>query len=190
MSRLHLITSVIVLTVVAASLACSRQTASTNGETVTVDRKCGETACDGWSADPHLAETPGVAEACLRSTRQFSAHCDVVFDEQQAAKVAADCKLLALTHSAGAIPWLECLATAECATSATACVQTSTFGDELCASGIMRCSSYCSDSFRRYLDDVGARLKPAVLEAARTCGNQKLCGEASACMSAWLMLLE
>jgi hypothetical protein len=126
----------------------------------------------------------------MRSTRQFSAHCEVVFDEQQAAKAAADCKLLALTHSESAIPWLDCLATAECETSATACVQTSTFGEELCASGIMRCSSYCSDSFRRYLDDVGARLKPAVLAAARTCGTQKLCGDATACMSAWLILLE
>ena len=178
------------LAAIVAPLACSRQTASTNGETVTLDKRCGPTACDGWSADTHLAETPGVAEACVRSTRQFSAHCDVGFDERQAAKATADCTLLAMTHSEGAIPWLDCLATAECGTSATACAQTSTFGDELCATGIMRCSSYCSDSFRRYLNDVGARLKPAVLAAARTCGAQKLCGEASACMSAWLMLLE
>jgi hypothetical protein len=188
MSRLHLCISVAILAV--APLACSRQTASTNGETVTVDKKCGETACDGWSADPHLSETPGVAEACVRSTRQFSAHCDVAFDAQRAAKAEADCKLLARTHTEGAIPWLDCLATAPCGAPPDACAQTSTFGDELCASGIMRCSSYCSDSFRRYLDDVGARLKPAVLAAARTCATQKLCGEASACMTAWLTMLE
>ncbi len=175
---------------IAAALSCSRQTTATNGETVILDKRCGETACDGWSADPHLLETPGVADACVRSTRQFSAHCNVVFDEQQRAKATADCKLLALTHGEGALPWLDCLATARCGASPAACAQTSTFGDELCAPAIMRCSSYCSDSFRRYLDDVGARLKPAVLAAAKTCGTQKLCGDATACMSAWLTLLE
>ena len=123
MSRLDFANVIIVLAVV--PLACSRQTASTNGETVTVEKRCGESACDGWSADPHLSETPGLADACVRSTRQFSAHCDVAFDAQHAAKADADCKLLAFTHSESAIPWLDCLATAECGASPTACAQAS-----------------------------------------------------------------
>ena len=40
------------------------------------------------------------------------------------------------------------------------------------------------------LEEIAPRLKPALLNAARTCGAQKLCGDATACMNAWLALID
>lgn len=172
------------------AVACKQHTGATDGDVVTIERSCGQGGCEGWTAHPQLAETPGVVDACMRSTQQFAERCGVAVTEKDAAKASADCKQLAQTHGEGAIPWLACRGAAPCDTPATGCDQTSAFGDELCASPIMRCSAYCSDDFRAFLDEIGSRLKPALLAAAKTCGTQKLCGDASACMSAWLTLLE
>ena len=172
------------------ALACARHTGVTDGEMVTIDRTCGDAGCDGWAAHPQLTETPGVVDACLAATRRFDARCGVALTADDTAKLTRDCRQLAQTHGEGAIPWLACRGAAACEAPATGCEQTSTFGDELCASPALSCSPSCTDRFRRFLDEVAPRLKPALLSAARTCGTQKLCGDAAACMSAWLTLLE
>ena len=124
---------------------------------------------------------------------QLAARCgiasggDVTSDD---AKTLRDCKLLAQTHGEGAIPWLACRAAASCEAPGVGCEQTSTFGDELCASPAMSCSTYCSDRFRKFLDEIAPRLKRAVLGAARSCATQNLCADATACMTAWVALIE
>ena len=178
------------LSFAAFAFACTRHTGATDADMVTIERTCGRGGCEGWAAHPQLTETPGVLDACVSSTQRFDERCSVTLTEEDAAKVTLDCKQLAQTHGEGAIPWLACRGAAPCETPAVGCDQTSTFGDELCASPAMSCSSYCSDSFRRFLDEIASRLKPALLSAAKTCGAQRLCGDASACMSAWLTLLE
>jgi len=172
------------------AFACARHTGATDGEMVTIDRTCGDAGCDGWAAHPQLTETRGVLDACVSATRRFDARCGVALTADDAAKLTRDCKQLAQTHGEGAIPWLACRGAAPCEAPAAGCEQTSTFGDELCASPAMSCSSYCTDRFRGFLDEIAPRLKPALLSAAKTCGTQKLCGDASACMSAWLTLIE
>jgi hypothetical protein len=186
MSRIHLVLSVIVF---ATLLACSRQTGATDGDIVTIEKSCHDAGC-GWSAHPQLSETAAVTDACVRSTQQLRTRCSVALTSDDAAKTVRDCKQFAQTHGEGAIPWLACRGAAPCETPAVACDQTSTFGDELCASPAMSCSSYCTDTFRLFLDEIASRLKPAMLAAAKTCATQELCGEATACMSAWLTLLE
>jgi hypothetical protein len=153
---------------IAAAFACARHTGATDGEMVTIDRACGDAGCDGWAAHPQLTETPGVLDACVSATQRFNARCGVPLDAADAAKLARDCKQLAQTHGE----------------------QTSTFGDELCVMPTMSCSSCCTDRFRLFLDEIAPRLKPALLAAARTCGTQRLCGDATACMAAWLTLIE
>jgi hypothetical protein len=184
--------SVVLLSLSLASFvfACARHTGATDGDMVTIERTCGDAGCDGWAAHPQLTETPGVLDACVSATRRFDVRCGVALTADDAAKLTRDCKELAQTHGEGAIPWLTCRGAAACEAPAAGCEQTSTFGDELCASPAMSCSSYCSDNFRRFLDEIAPRLKPALLSAARTCGTQKLCGDATACMSAWLTLIE
>jgi hypothetical protein len=179
MSRLLLPIPFLVLVVgVAAPLACARQTSATDGNVVKVDP----------------TETPGVVDACIKSTERLAARCGVADSGPDAgidhAKTTRDCKQLALTHGEGAIAWLACRGDAPCDAPAAGCEQTSTFGDELCASPVMSCSTYCTDRFRLFLDEIAPRLKPALLSAARACGAQKLCGDASACMTAWIGLIE
>ena len=170
------------------AVSCARHTGATDGETVTIDRNCDDDAGCAWATHPQVSETPGVADACVRSTQRFAARCGVAGAD--AAKTNRDCKQLALTHGEGAIPWLACRAEASCDAPAAGCEQTSTFGDELCASPAMSCSTYCTPRFRAFLDEIAPRLKPALLTAARTCGAQKLCGDATACMNAWVALIE
>jgi hypothetical protein len=175
---------------IAAAFACARHTGATDGEMVTIDRACGDAGCDGWAAHPQLTETPGVLDACVSATQRFNARCGVPLDAADAAKLARDCKQLAQTHGEGAIAWLACRGGASCEAPAAGCEQTSTFGDELCVMPTMSCSSCCTDRFRLFLDEIAPRLKPALLAAARTCGTQRLCGDATACMAAWLTLIE
>ena len=166
------ISTTVIAASVAVAAACARQTSQTDGDPVNVDR----------------TETPGVVDACVESTARFAARCGVAGSDE--AKTLGDCKRLAQTHGEGVIPWLACRGAASCEMPAAGCEQSSTFGDELCASPAMSCSAYCTERFRRFLDEIAPRLKPALLSAARTCGTRKLCGEASACMSAWLVLIE
>jgi hypothetical protein len=187
MFPLHRIVACILI---AAAFACARHTGATDGEIVTIDRSCGDAGCDGWAAHPQLTETPGVLDACVSATQRFDARCGVALDAAETAKLARDCKQLAQTHGEGAFAWLACRGGASCEAPAAGCEQTSTFGDELCTMPTMSCSSYCTDRFRRFLDEIAPRLKPALLAAARTCGTQKLCGDATSCMSAWLTLIE
>ncbi len=175
---------------VALAVSCARHTGVTDGDVVTIEKACGDAGCDGWAAHPQLTETPGVLEACVNATRRFDARCGVTRTAEDAAKLASDCKQLAQTHGEGAISWLACRAEASCDAPAAGCAQTSTFGDELCASPAMSCSAYCTPRFREFLDELAPRLKPALLGAARTCGAQKLCGDATACMNAWLALID
>jgi hypothetical protein len=173
-----------------AAFGCARHTGATDGEMVTIERTCGDAGCGAWATHPQLTETPGVLDACVTSTRRFDARCGVALTADDEAKLTRDCKRLAQTHGEGAIPWLACRGAAACETPAVGCEQSSAFGDELCTSPAMSCSTYCSERFRGFLDEIAPRLKPALLNAARTCGTQKLCGDATACMSAWLTLIE
>jgi hypothetical protein len=170
------------------AVSCARHSGATDGETVTIDRNCDDDAGCAWATHPQVTETPGVADACVRSTERFAARCGVAGADD--AKTNRDCKQLALTHGEGAIAWLACRAEASCDAPAAGCEQSSTFGDELCASPAMSCSSYCSDRFRRFLDEIAPRLKPALLAAAKTCASQKRCAEARDCMSAWVALID
>lgn len=159
----------------ALALSCARHTGATEGET-------------------GAAETPGVVDACIRSTQQLAARCGIARgsgdDATDDAKTLRDCERLALTHGEGAIPWLACRGAASCERPAEGCEQTSTFGDQLCASPVMSCSTYCSDRFRSFLDEIAPRLKASILAAAQTCTTKKLCADATACMTAWVALIE
>ena len=194
MPRITFVAAFVTSAVVGLAVGCARHTGTTEGETVTVDRNCGDDAGCAWVTHPQVTETPGVVDACMRATQQLATRCgiasasgDIATDD---AKTLRDCKKLALSHGEGAIPWLACRGDASCDAPAARCEQRSTFGDDLCASPAMSCSNYCSDRFRSFLDEIAPRLKPALLAAAKTCASQKRCADATACMSAWVALIE
>lgn len=143
-----------------------------------------------WTAQiQNAVATPGVEEACQAAYAPKSTRCGVKLTDENLVAIDAECTNAAVTSTEAGVAYYTCLGASACG-KAAACDQPSSFGAELCSMPMGSCLSSCQDPDHGGLDGLGSRLKPALLDAARTCMNQTTCEAVTGCIAAWQKLLE
>jgi hypothetical protein len=141
-----------------------------------------------WTAQlEHPVATPGVEAACQAAYADESTRCGFQPNADDIIRINAECTKAALTNTDAGVAYYAAFEAFECGEVPSD--KLSAFGAELCAMPAGVCLSSCSDPNHGGLDALGSRLKPDVLDGARTCMSETSCDEVNRCMDAWRTLI-